>query len=1346
MKSLETAKPVRGACLARFGMAVALLVALGAGVASSSALAVEPPPILWGKEPPVCPSGSAAGQCSVPRGIAADPRNGHVFVVDQSNLRIDEFNALGQFIKAWGWGVDTGAAELQDCTQASTCQAGLEGSGAGQFSAITTGISLDSAGNVYVQDRGFLGSPNVRVQKFSPDGEFLLMFGGEVNKTKVEAGGASEGEENLCPFDPGDECKAGTVGSGQGQFGEWAIGSFIAIDGNGTDAISDDKVYVGDIERIQVFDASGAYQDEIALPGKNVQGLATDAAGNLYVIYEGQPGVHKLSPAGAPISPETFELPQVGVSQLNPTAVSVDSAGHVYAFGPTSCCGSQILNPIIEFDSAGNVIAEFGKDEFSSSTGLATNWCPGSEVPGNLYVTNAASGVGEPSQEAFVRAYGTEPIGCFKARTGQADPVAETAATLNGTVNPKGEAVEECFFEYGTTNAYGEVAPCEDPGAAELGTGNDPVAVHADLSNLEKGTVYHFRLIAVAAGETETGADEEFKTKGPPVISADHLASATDTEATLEAFVNPEGFSTTCSFEYGSDPSYGQSTPEQLVGTDRVEHLVVANIVDLAPGVTYHWRIVCVNGSGATEGGDRVFSTFQVPAPGPDCPNREFRTGASALLPDCRAYEMVSPVDKNGGDIFTELSGAGDPGGYVQSAPDGNSITYTAIASFATPPTSFRFNQYLGVRKERGVPGEGWSSQGIHTPVAGRSTDPNFQFGFVRDFIAFSPDLCSAWLIDHQTPPPTIDGQEGYPNLYRRDNCGTNAGSFEALVPNPPYELPSGAPDAYVTNQSVQGLSEDSRHAVFAAQAKLNSEADDGNRVQLYDRFCSVAAIEVCQAGGGLSLVSVLPDGSFGDPNPGDGIGFAATGDSAVGSGTARNLDKAVSTDGSRVYWNTGRIYLRLRPELGISADECSGATAPCTLPVSAGTALFWTATADGSRALYSEGGNLYEFDLQRAEEEAAEPSQLIASGVEGVAGASEDLSRIYFVSTDVLQDSGPNSEGDEAAAGQPNLYLAENGTFTFIGTLVPGDIGTKEIGANEIGYNVIAQDPYGRATRVTSDGAHIAFQSRASLTGYDNAGAEDGRPSVEVFTYEAGGAVLCVSCNPSGARPSSRELGEPYRRSWELKIPTKVFAAAWLPTWEHKLHPSNVLSDDGGRLFFNSHDALLPGDANGVQDVYEWEASGIGSCTQASSSYFPQNGGCLYLISTGESSYESEFWEASVDGRDVFFTTEASLLPQDPGSIDLYDARVGGGFPQPIEKEICEGETCQSSPPPPAFPTGASATFSGPGDPPKGGKRPCPRGKRKVRRRGKTRCVKKKARHQKSRQRRAGSNRRAAR
>jgi hypothetical protein len=122
-----------------------------------------------------------------------------------------------------------------------------------------------------------------------------------------------------------------------------------------------------------------------------VQSLTADSAGNLYATYQSQLGVRKLSyVAGAECEElQRFEVPKLGVFGENepfPTAVAVDAANHVYAFCcPNRTSGSPTLvDPIFEFDPAGNIVDEFGKEEFEASTGLATNLCPGSEAPGNL--------------------------------------------------------------------------------------------------------------------------------------------------------------------------------------------------------------------------------------------------------------------------------------------------------------------------------------------------------------------------------------------------------------------------------------------------------------------------------------------------------------------------------------------------------------------------------------------------------------------------------------------------------------------------------------------------------------------------------------------------------------------------------------------------------------------------------------------------------------------------------------------------------------------------------------------------------------------------------------------------
>jgi hypothetical protein len=144
------------------------------------------------------------------------------------------------------------------------------------------------------------------------------------------------------------------------------------------------------------------------------------------------------------------------------------------------------------------------------------------------------------------------------------------------------------------------------------------------------------------------------------------------------------------------------------------------------------------------------------------------------------------------------------------------------------------------------------------------------------------------------------------------------------------------------------------------------------------------------------------------------------------------------------------------------------------------------------------------------------------------------------------------------------------------------------------------------------------------------------------------------------------------------------------------------VLSPNGDRLFFESFEALVPSDTNGATDVYEWEhSSGKAQCEEVGAPVYVESaGGCISLISSGKSPEDSEFIDASQDGRDVFFITFSTLLEEDSGLADLYDARAGGGFaPKAGPRPACEGEACQTPPAPPNDPTPGSSSFGGAGN-----------------------------------------------
>lgn len=200
-----------------------------------------------------------------------------------------------------------------------------------------------------------------------------------------------------------------------------------------------------------------------------------------------------------------------------------------------------------------------------------------------------------------------------QAVTGAASSIGQTAATLKGTVNPGGVGVSDCHFEYGTTSSYGATVPC----AQTAGSGNSPVAESANVSGLSPGTTYHFRLVGATMFATSRGADQTFTTLAPvapgePLVTTGLASAIARTTATLNGTVNPQGSATRYHFEYGTSTAYGTTVPmpDAAVGSDSATHAVAQPVAGLAPGTTYHFRIVATNSAGTTAGADQTFTTL----------------------------------------------------------------------------------------------------------------------------------------------------------------------------------------------------------------------------------------------------------------------------------------------------------------------------------------------------------------------------------------------------------------------------------------------------------------------------------------------------------------------------------------------------------------------------------------------------------------------------------------------------------------------------------------------------------------------------------------------------------------
>lgn len=986
------------------------------------------------------------------------------------------------------------------------------------------------------------------------------------------------------------------------------------------------------------FSFGSAFEEEVA-----VDSSGGVASGDIYVAQPQNPvkAVDVFAETGQYLG----QLTAAGGQEFSePCGVTVDGSGHVFVgnYGGQVYKFEPTLNPVANADNT----ATF--ETVARPCTLAAGAGPSA---GSLFVATFEGSVTKISSETGEVDYGVVE--------GGDNPTSSVDLASGYLVVASGDTAKE-FDVSGAS------------GATLVDTITEQSEVEGVAVNGASGHVY----VAASAGtgEERLGATGLLEygplTNFPPMIEGQQVLSGASAEASLEAQVNPAGQPTTVKVEYGLDSSYGKSTTPVSIGAGEVSRSVGVSLQGLGAGQLYHFRFSATNATGTSVGGDQTLRTSRLPAGEATCPNAALRTGSAVRLADCRAYEMVTPVDKNNTDIYGLEDLSNNLAETNQSAINGEALTYTTSQGFGDAEGTPYMSQYIASRT-----GDSWVNHSITPPQGTSRLNPGKRI--TLEFQDFSPDLCVS-LLNHYTDPPLAPGAvEGLANIYRRTNCG--ALEYETVSTIQPVSVGTVPEPA-----SIQGLSEDGRCALYFI-------------VGLY---------ETCD--GETKQVNLLPDGTQAREGFVGTLGFAqGTQEFAFRLG---DYQHAISADGSRVYWSPGPLeaplYVRENAQAEPSAlgsdGECLEPAKACTIPVSAESARthFWGASPDGARAIYSvepsneaEKQELYEFDIETG------ASTLLASEVRGVMGVDEQASRVYFVSEESIQGQG--------TAGKPNLYLLDAtvtgvGRYKFIATVSREDalFGIGE--GKRLG--MVQQWPIHRVARVSADGLHAVFSAYAPLTGYDNRDAVSGERDFEVFVYDAlgdggAGSLSCVSCNPTGQRPHGVDVNveeEPFSNpNW---------SAGLVPPNKTAFHELRAMSEDGTRVFFDSYDALLPADTNGKEDVYEWEAPGSGPsgdrCMESSSSFSPANDGCLSLISSGESPSNSEFVDASPDGRDVFFKTAASLVSQDPGLIDIYDAREGGGFaPPPGQPSGCEGTACQNRVPASQALTPASSAFSGPGD-----------------------------------------------
>jgi hypothetical protein len=671
------------------------------------------------------------------------------------------------------------------------------------------------------------------------------------------------------------------------------------------------------------------------------------------------------------------------------------------------------------------------------------------------------------------------------------------------------------------------------------------------------------------------------------------------------------------------------------LGSGNVPVSASVGLSGLLPDTAYRFRAVATSHCDAAEeqqvcegvGAPKAFHTFAAQAPG---------------LPDHRAWEMVSPPVKEGGEVWPAepgrfshgcqfcKPGVGLPHFPIQSAPDGEAVVYQGFPFSGTEGNGL-YDQYLSRRGS-----SGWETDTVSPRQLG------------AEFKAFGADL-SAAVVEYETGPPlSPQAPAGYSNLYAESSA---TGVVSPLITAPPPNRNSGQFEVRAAGGSANysTLFFEANDALTAETASSPASEDPGQtHMNVYE-----------WSGGALSLVNVLP-------------GNAATVPGVLGSGFQLGganpnylqpvTSHAISEDGHRAFWSdeAGQLYVR---EDGTQTTE---------IPDHSGK--FLTAAADGSKVLLSDGV-LYDLETEESSD-LTESEGFHRGGFEGLVGQSADLSRLYYVDSADLTGGEENAYGAQAQAGKHNLYAWHEGSVAFVAVLSSGD-----------DWEVA---PQVRTAEASPDGRWLTFvESVSPLTGQDNTGLcrelgsgseEFGEgPCQEVYVYDsASGELTCASCNPSGKAA--------------LGGSTLETASSGAPS------PQPRYLTNEGRVYFDSQDSLSLFDTNeGVEDVYEWEPKGVGTCESAS-----VGAGCVSLISAGHEPVDSNLMAVDESGKNVFFTTRDQLVLKDTDdALDLYDAREGGGIPaeDEVARTECQGEACQAPTSAPNDPTPASSAYEGPGN-----------------------------------------------
>jgi hypothetical protein len=1081
-----------------------------------------------------------------------------------------------------------------------------------------------------------------------------------------------------------------------------------------------------EIQLLTVRATGGTFQ--LSYEGNSTSPIAYDAsAATIEAALEGLPavGAGNVAVGGGPGNaggddPYAIEfqgaLAGADLGQVSVEPSALEPGGDSGADVQTSVNG----HPIEEFNRASSTPCDVNPVTAAGPTAVSAD-LSGLETDTTYHLRLAISnGGGGDSEEAsdFTTLHVDPPA---VLGVDDASNVLYTQANVSGEIerplNPDPAFDVDCRFEYVPAAEFlssGFQSAAQQPCAENPLTSAGASAVGAHLSGLGVGTTYYYRLVAVnAGGEDLVRGTNPFTTlvPGAPEVSilpADQIGTHT---ARFSGEINPgdtdPGFDVNWHFECTPEcPGLEGSIP-----ADEADHEVSVEAKGLSANTEYQVTLVASNVAESASAGPVAFSTLAAAPAVVTLP-------AFALAGGTEAYVGGTVDAENSTTTYWIEYGTGDSyGSAIPLGEDGEAGFGDEAAFHRETLTGLEpgaeYHYRLVAENQAGT------VEGRDITFVTPTGDLGSSIGAVelpddRTWEMVSPSQKNAADVWRVYVGASADGQAisyksqgsfaGLPTAkgatladYRATR-GSTGWTSEGLTPGGGlYSFTSGAFE----------MSDDRRFTRFNWRERGNESPDaevelDPDQIgSVYHQYLRNNETKK------FKRIPFPVEGIPGEPA--EGLPYAGTPDNSHyavttvenvtdeapcdteaaacvyesldhgsswrlasvlpdGSAAQGSLD-GISQDGSRIYFRSGdNNYVRVD---GSTTIQLSGGGGTSIVAIEGGT---------GSLALLRSSEPLLGSDEDSADDlylwDGTQPDgerlTLVSRGdrpgveveLDRALGYQEDMVSTQRVDRGFFVGSNQLLAGEDEAPGQ-KIYAwdatGDQPSLSYVATANPSD------------------------ARTSPNGRFLVFTSANRLTAYDNAGQQ------EVYRYDQDAdRLVCVSCEPEGRAATTEG------RLYYIADPESAFGIG------HALR--NVT--DTGLVFFESLERLAKHDSNGEADVYEYRE------------------GLPHLLSKGTGAHQSRFGDASLSGDDVFILTDDQLSGWDTDrSYDVYDARVGGGLPEPPAGVIpCEGDSCQPNPSPPNDPTPASEGFKGAGNvKPPVAKKPCKKAK------GKKRCQKKK-------------------